>query len=153
MRIENLSDLSGHDTMSLTGVVPVAERMEQVLEAFFRDEDDVLLAFLFGSFARGCARPDSDVDVGVLFRKAPDWEVLMEMRDDLAGCVGRDVDLVVLNDVGLVIAMQGLQTGVPVKQDGETFSAFYVRTLNEYEDLKYVRRESEDLILRGRIYD
>ncbi len=131
----------------------MAEHVEQGLKAFFRDEDNVLFAFLFGSFAVGCARPDSDVDVGVFFRKVPDWEVLKELRDRLAGHVGRDADLVVLNDAGPVIAMQILQTGVPVKKDGEAFSAFYVRTLNEYEDLKYVRRESEDLILRGRIYD
>lgn len=84
----------------------MAEHMEQVLEAFFRDEDNVLFAFHFGSFAVGCARPDSDVDVGAFFRKVPDWEVLKELRDCLAGHVGRDADLVILNDAGPVIAMQ-----------------------------------------------
>ena len=121
----------------------VAEHVEQALKAFFRDEDNVLLIFLFGSFARGCARPDSDVDVGVLFREVPDWEALMEMRDAVAGHIGRDVDLVVLNDAGPVIAMQVLQTGIPVKKDEEALSAFYVRTLNEYEDLMIFRARWE----------
>ena len=45
-------------------------RLEEVvaeLKRFFDDQDDVDVAYLFGSAARGRRLPDSDVDVGILF--------------------------------------------------------------------------------------
>ena len=38
---------------------------EKRLRSFFAEERNVRLAFLMGSFAKGSARPDSDVDVAV----------------------------------------------------------------------------------------
>src|SRR3546814_10851329 len=51
---------------------------------------------LFGSVARGEARPDSDVDVLVTFEPDAGWSLLdlVEMRDELAAMFGREVDLV-----------------------------------------------------------
>lgn len=51
---------------------------------------------VFGSVLRDDFRPDSDVDVLVSFEPAADWSLLdfVMMREELAGLVGRDVDLV-----------------------------------------------------------
>jgi len=51
---------------------------------------------LFGSVARGEARPDSDVDVLVTFEPDAGWSLLdlTEMREELKTLFGRDVDLV-----------------------------------------------------------
>jgi predicted nucleotidyltransferase len=51
---------------------------------------------LFGSTARGEARPDSDVDLLVTFSAAAPWSLfdMVRMRDELSGMFGRDVDLV-----------------------------------------------------------
>lgn len=51
---------------------------------------------LFGSVARGEARPDSDVDVLVTFASDASWSLLdlMEMRGELVSLFGREVDLV-----------------------------------------------------------
>lgn len=55
--------------------------------------DNLLEVRLFGSYARGEARPDSDVDVLVLVREAP--LAVREQVSALAADVGLDHDLVV----------------------------------------------------------
>ena len=42
------------------------DEYKPALEAYFAALDDVVLAYLFGSYARGQAGPLSDVDVAVL---------------------------------------------------------------------------------------
>ena len=51
---------------------------------------------LFGSVLRDDFRPDSDVDVLVSFAPDADWSLLdhMAMEEELAGILGRKVDLV-----------------------------------------------------------
>lgn len=51
--------------------------------------------FVFGSVARGEARPDSDVDLAVDFAddKQPSLLALAALKDDIAEALGRPVDL------------------------------------------------------------
>jgi uncharacterized protein len=50
----------------------------------------------FGSVLRDDFRPDSDVDILVSFEPNAEWTLLdlVSMRDEIAGVLGRDVDLV-----------------------------------------------------------
>jgi len=54
----------------------------------------VLHLDLFGSFARGDAKPDSDVDFIVTFVGAPTFSRFMGLKEDLEALLLRDVDLV-----------------------------------------------------------
>lgn len=51
---------------------------------------------VFGSVARGEARPDSDIDLMVDYQPDADWSLFdtVELRDELAALFGRPVDLV-----------------------------------------------------------
>jgi len=122
------------------------------LRAFFNEESNVKLAFLIGSFAKGTAREDSDVDVAVLFGSRPDMEDALELPERLSLLLKRDVDLVALDTAGPVIKMQALKTGVLLRAAEGAYEDFFVATINEYDDLKYLRREAEESILRRRIY-
>jgi len=53
-------------------------------------------AALFGSRARGDARPDSDIDVLVTFAPEARWSLLdlPRMQDELSAILGRSADLV-----------------------------------------------------------
>jgi len=68
------------------------------MEDYLASRPDLDAAWLFGSRATGRARPDSDVDVAVLFARsvsAPDAAFRRgRIADDLAGDTGLPVDVV-----------------------------------------------------------
>jgi hypothetical protein len=126
---------------------------EKEIEAKLRDffaMQDIKLAFLIGSHAKGTARPDSDVDVAVLFGRSFDVKQVLDLKEQLTELVGVDVDLVVLDSVGPVMKMQVLKTGILLHAEKGAYEQFFVSTVNEYDDLKYCRREIEENILRRR---
>ena len=129
-----------------------SSRLKENLEEFSLQRTNFLLVFLFGSFARGFGTDESDVDVAIMFKKVPDFYELSDLQEELSGHVGKEVDIVILNTASPVLRMQVLRYGLMIKKDQRTYNDFYVNTLNEYDDLKYFRKEIEDNILRGRIY-
>jgi len=116
------------------------------------DRKDFLLVFLFGSFAKDCSTIDSDVDVAIMFKNIPDFYEVNDLKDELSSHIGRDVDILVLNTASPIIRTQVLKYGRLIKKDSKVYNDFFVRTLNEYNDLKYLRREAENSILAGNIH-
>lgn len=122
------------------------------LKSFLNNEQGLELAFLMGSYAKGTARKDSDVDVAVLFSSTPSSSDILDLNLRLSAALKKEVDLVVLNTAGPIIKMQALKTGILIYRTKNTYEDFFTRTLYEYEDLKYYRQEIEKNILGGRIY-
>lgn len=99
----------------------------------------VIAVYLFGSVARGTARPESDVDVAVLIDHAPSPRLggpRFTLEGDLERALGRRVDLVLLNDAPVDLRARILRDGrllldrVPAAR-----IAFEVRTRNEAFDI------------------
>jgi predicted nucleotidyltransferase len=86
--------------------VPAA--MAEALGKVLADGGGVELALLFGSFARGRARADSDVDVAVGGRDID----LPGLAADLSAAVGREVDVVDLRDAGFPLTQALLRDAV-----------------------------------------
>jgi len=128
------------------------EQIKRTLRLFFKKEDNIRLAFLIGSFATGKSRPDSDVDVAVLFGRIPDHMEILDLRERLSEGLKRDIDLVILNEAGPIIRMQALKTGIRLRAEKGTYEDFFVRTVNEYDDLKQIRAPIEEAVLRRKIY-
>jgi predicted nucleotidyltransferase len=126
--------------------------LQKNLEEFSVQQENFVLVFLFGSFARGFSTNESDVDVAILFRKVPDFFGLNDLKDQLSRCAGKEVDILTLNTASPIIKMQVLRYGLLVKRDTRAYNDFFVSTLREYHDLKYLRREIEENLLKGRIY-
>jgi predicted nucleotidyltransferase len=53
---------------------------ERAFREYLRRQDDVVVAYLFGSVARGRALPMSDVDVAVLLAAPDDREAMLERQ-------------------------------------------------------------------------
>jgi len=83
----------------------------QELKKFCESEDNVRLAFLFGSAAAGMSGEDSDADIGVLLR---DGTKDAELWVHLSGLVDKDVDLVDLNEAPATLISTILKTGLPL---------------------------------------
>jgi len=70
------------------------ETIQKVIANYFKNQP-VLKAWLFGSFARGEERPDSDVDIlVVLDHSQPVGLKFFGMYEDLKELLHRNVDLV-----------------------------------------------------------
>ena len=70
------------------------------------------LAYLFGSYAAGSARPDSDIDVAVRFPETLTAERKLQLIELIAGELGCPVDVIDLHDVPEPITgevMQGIR--------------------------------------------
>jgi len=102
---------------------------------------DVRLAYLFGSTARGEARPSSDLDVGVVFSPVPAATELDRLATDLEAVAGRRVDLVVLTDAPPLLAHEAIRSGrLIVCRDEDERVSFHTRAIARYLDTAHLRR-------------
>jgi len=119
----------------------VEERARSVL----RDAGDVVCAHLYGSRARGTARPDRDVDIAVLFETDPPATfggLRLDLEGRLEAAIGRPVQLLVLNRAPADLVHRVLRDGVLLlERDASARIRFEVRRRNEYFDLLPVLRE------------
>lgn len=124
-----------------------------VLRPFLARRKAVLLVFLFGSSVSRRIHPASDVDIGILFDPVPDGFQLNALIAELSSLLRKEADLVVLNHATPILKMQVLKKGVLVfARDLKVYHQFFVDTVNQYDDLKRIRKTCEDNILRGRMY-
>lgn len=75
-------------------IAEITQKITPVLEEY-----GVGYAGIFGSVARGDDLPESDVDILVSMQRPIGVYKFMELKDDLARAIGRDVDLVSKNAV------------------------------------------------------
>ena len=67
----------------------IREKIDPILKAH-----DISYAAVFGSVARGEARPESDVDLLVRPGRSTDLFEYFDLREELAAALGREVDVV-----------------------------------------------------------
>jgi len=121
------------------------ERVGLCLRRALCECDCVVLGYLFGSWARGCARPDSDYDIAVLLNDAAAKEDRFSTITRLAGRLGREVmsdklDIVILNDAPILLRHRVLRDGKLLYQRTHADRVRFVnRTITEYQDT-YIRR-------------
>jgi len=119
--------------------------LEETLRECLRDApSEVVCAYLFGSLARGEARAGSDVDVAVLYAKAPEARLdagPLDLEGELERSLGRPVQLVVLNRAPADLVHRVLRDGrIVLDRDRAARLRFEVAKRNEYFDLAPLRR-------------
>ena len=127
------------------------------LEGYFASLDGVVLAYLFGSHARGRAWAHSDVDVAVLLEGRPDSDRCFDMRlEVIGGLMGilhtNDVDVLILNQAPPALRYAVLRDGIILFcRDRQAMIEFRVRTLNEYLDFKpFLKRHGDAILEKAR---
>lgn len=96
-------------------------------------------AYLFGSVARGEAKPSSDIDIGLLYVHAPASTLAAQpflAAAELESLVGRPVELIVMNAAPVDLVHRILRDAVLLLQpDPSARIAFEVKARNAYFDL------------------
>jgi predicted nucleotidyltransferase len=122
------------------------QRVVDVLQAYYRERREIAAVYLYGSVVKGRLTPESDIDIGVLYDAASqrDFQKHADDQTALTAALGREVDLVSLAEASPILRYQVLKYGERVlTRDPKTVNLFFVRTVNEYCDLKVIRREIE----------
>lgn len=118
----------------------VVPDLTETLAPIFESTPNVVVAYLFGSHARGQAGPLSDVDLAVLLSGQPDEHACFEARLDIAGRVmtglqRNDVDVAILNQSPLALRYRVIRDGQIVFCRNHTARiAFTAQTLMAYLD-------------------
>ncbi len=123
------------------------------LTAHLSAQPDVLLAYLFGSTARGQANTLSDVDVAVLLQEKADRadqiERQLQLAIDLEAFSERDLQVVLLNDAPPLLAYEVIRDGrLLCQRDDMTRINFVVRAMKTYFDIQPMLEFHNQALLR-----
>lgn len=115
------------------------------LENYFKDKDEVRLAYLFGSVADEKEGPLSDIDIGVLLDDKLDRtaraRLKLRMISELTSILGSDrIDLVIMNDASPQLNYEIIKARKPLTENPALKVDFEQRILSDYLDRRYYDR-------------
>ena len=113
-----------------------AHDWEREVASYLAGHPKVILAFLFGSFAKGRSRQDSDVDLAVHLSPSYSEEDVSSIWARLEDITHRDVDLIVLNTAPPGIAWTSMKGKVLVDKDPKLHVELMLEKSREAEDFR-----------------
>jgi uncharacterized protein len=132
----------------------LTEEMKKQMIEVLRNEMNPDFIILFGSFAKGTAREDSDVDLAYFSDKQLSSYERFNLANELALTCERDVDLVDILDIDTIFALQIFQSGVPLYiSDKDEYTRQKIKAYRMYAELNEQRAIVIDGIKnRGSVY-
>ncbi len=101
----------------------------------------VQIGIVFGSFARGSERPDSDFDLAIAGEAAFAMDEFADLHNELSKIVGRALDLLDLNRATGTVFKEALSTGkILVSKNPELLARINCRMIFDEEDFQKKRR-------------
>jgi uncharacterized protein len=124
----------------------------QLLRRELGADPNLQFALLFGSWARGQARADSDVDVAVM--PCGDWPLgaELDLQGRLVRALGASVDVVRLDRAPTLLAWEVVSDGIEVCGDPSRLARYQARVALDHADAgpaleraarQYMRRIAE----------
>ena len=108
---------------------------------------DADFVYRFGSTYHGNFTPQSDIDLAFFCTKDISETDLFFLKQDLAGQLNREIDLINLRTASTVLQVQIIGTGLLLDyKDMIAVHTFQIRTLKEYDLLNHERKPILDRI-------
>ncbi len=112
------------------------------LEEYFKGQDDIQCAILFGSVALGKTTPMSDIDIGVYFDNVVDKLIASDRQIDITCKIMslyhiNRVDVIILNFADPFLRFQVVKTGRLIyAKDKKEFYKFKAVSFGRYQEIK-----------------
>lgn len=99
--------------------------------------EDIIFAYIFGSYAKDNIRIDSDIDIAIYLTGNIDTYKYLDMKRELSEALKREVDLVILNDATPLLRYEIYKNNILLFSHDKAMEGKYkVKTLFEYNDMK-----------------
>lgn len=130
------------------------DRDKKIIVKFLREKINPKFIYLFGSFAKGEGREDSDVDLAIYTKKELSPYNLYIIGNELTFKINRDVEIIDLKNIDTVFAAQIVGNREELYSEDENLKSYYnMKTLREYAKLNEERQIVLDSIREdGSIY-
>ncbi|MDO8336222.1 MAG: nucleotidyltransferase domain-containing protein [Candidatus Saccharibacteria bacterium] len=113
---------------------------QQNILAALEKHPEINTAYIFGSVAKGTARPDSDLDIAIQGDKSLTTEQHIALVGDLALATGRAIDLIDLKTAGEPLLGEILQGKRLLGEDAEHAELIKRHLFDSADFLPYVKR-------------
>ena len=122
------------------------------ISRYFKDKEEVIAVYLFGSYADGKERPFSDIDIGILLDRSDRFFVKKKRNDylkELSRILRKDIHLVVLNSASEELMRQIFLKGRCVLiNNSERLSRYRMVMLSKIADFAYYRDQMQSGLIR-----
>ncbi len=99
--------------------------------------ENIIFAYIFGSYVQGKIREDSDIDIAIYLEENMDAETYLEIKMDLTKVCKREIDLIILNNATPLLKYEIYKNNILLfSRDKAIETSYKVRTLFEYNDIK-----------------
>lgn len=124
---------------------PILEKVVKVAAA----DPEIRALYLFGSQPSGRARPDSDLDLGVLYRTRRPLAASLTLEEQIEQIIGEHVDVVDVARASAFLALDIVRGERIFCRDSTDTDRFELYVLRRAGDLLPFERERQALLLDG----
>lgn len=112
-----------------------------------KEQFDIKIIYIFGSYAKGKNNGNSDLDIAVLLGDYTPFDKI-NLISEFVGIFKRDdIDVVVLNDANSLLKFQVIKYGKIVYMISEYEKViFEAKTLDEYMDMEFFRKRQNQIV-------
>ena len=121
-------------------IIEIENIINKDIDKLVRDYN-IILIYIFGSYAKGTNIQGSDLDIAVYLEGDPDGFVKLDILYELVGILNRDdIDLVILNNVDEILKFQVIKYGKLIYMKNLYSKViFESRVMSEYMDKEHFR--------------
>lgn len=111
----------------------IIEKCKNILVGY----EDIVFAYIFGSYVQGKMRADSDIDIAIYLEKKIDIDTYLEIKAYLSETFKREIDLIILNNATPLLKYEIYKNNILLfARDKSIETNYKVKTLFEYSDMK-----------------
>ena len=112
--------------------------IKKILTEYFTQNEKVIMAFLYGSYAKGTALADSDVDIAVYLANGYSKNDVDQIWDELSALIKMDVELLILNEAKESIGWSAVRGKALVIKDWKLYLKYMLSVSFDAMDFQNV---------------